>query len=53
MTAARPTIQDVRQAQARLSGIARVTPVFSSETFSRLAGRPVLLKAENLSLIHI
>jgi threonine dehydratase len=48
MTAARPTIQDVRQAQARLSGIARVTPVFSSETFSRLAGRPVLLKAENL-----
>ena len=48
MTAARPTIQDVRQAQTRLSGIARVTPVFSSETFSRLAGRPVLLKAENL-----
>jgi threonine dehydratase len=48
MTAARPTIEDVRQAQARLSGIARVTPVFSSETFSRLAGRPVLLKAENL-----
>ena len=48
MTAARPTIQDVRQAQTRLSGVARVTPVFSSETFSRLAGRPVLLKAENL-----
>jgi threonine dehydratase len=48
MTAARPTIEDVRQAQTRLSGVARVTPVFSSETFSRLAGRPVLLKAENL-----
>ena len=48
MTAARPTIEDVRRAQERLSGIARVTPVFSSETLSRLAGRPVLLKAENL-----
>ena len=48
MTPARPTIEDVRQAQERLTGIARVTPVFSSETLSRLAGRPVLLKAENL-----
>ncbi len=48
MTPQRPTIQDVRQAQERLTGIARVTPVFSSETLSRLAGRPVLLKAENL-----
>ena len=48
MTSIRPTVEDVRQAQARLSGIARVTPVFSSETFSRLSGRPVLLKAENL-----
>ena len=48
MTPVRPTIEDVRQAQERLTGIARVTPVFSSETLSRLAGRPVLLKAENL-----
>ena len=48
MTDARPTIDDVREAQERLAGIARVTPVFSSETLSRLAGRPVLLKAENL-----
>ena len=48
MTPARPTIDDLRQAQERLTGIARVTPVFSSETLSRLAGRPVLLKAENL-----
>ena len=48
MTPVRPTIADVRQAEERLTGIARVTPVFSSETLSRLAGRPVLLKAENL-----
>ena len=44
----RPTIDDVRAAQDRLHGVARVTPVYSSETLSRLAGRPVLLKAENL-----
>jgi threonine dehydratase len=45
---ARPTIEDVRAAQERLHGVARVTPVYSSETLSRLAGRTVLLKAENL-----
>ena len=44
----RPTFADVSAAQARLAGIARVTPVHPSETLSRLAGRPVLLKAENL-----
>jgi len=43
-----PTLADVEQARARLEGIARVTPVFGSETFSRRAGREVLLKAENL-----
>ena len=32
----------------RLDGVARVTPVFRSETFSRLAGREAWLKAENL-----
>jgi threonine dehydratase len=47
MTSA-PTIEDVRRARDRLTGVARVTPVFSSETLSRLAGRPVVLKAENL-----
>jgi threonine dehydratase len=31
-----------------LEGIARVTPVYSSETLSRITGRPVHLKAENL-----
>jgi len=44
----RPTIDDVRAAQDRLHGVARVTPVYSSETLSRLSGRTVLLKAENL-----
>jgi threonine dehydratase/Ni2+-binding GTPase involved in maturation of urease and hydrogenase len=39
------------RSSARASGstaVARVTPVYPSETFSRLAGRPVSLKAENL-----
>jgi threonine dehydratase len=44
----RPTFADVQAARERLAGIARVTPVHPSETLSRLAGRPVLLKAENL-----
>ena len=48
MTAPTPTIADIETAAARLAGVARETPVYASETFSRLAGRPVLLKAENL-----
>ena len=44
----RPTAADVRAAQERLAGVARETPVQQSETLSRLAGRTVLLKAENL-----
>ena len=43
-----PTLDDFRAAQARLDGVARVTPVYSSETLSRLTGRRVWLKAENL-----
>jgi len=43
-----PTIADVHAARERLEGVARVTPVHTSETISRLVGRPVLLKAENL-----
>ena len=43
-----PTIADVEAARERLAGVARVTPLFASETFTRLSGRPVLLKAENL-----
>jgi threonine dehydratase len=43
-----PTLADIREAQARLDGVARATPVISSETLGRLCGRPVWLKAENL-----
>ena len=43
-----PTIADIEAARARLAGVARETPLYPSETFSRLAGRQVLLKAENL-----
>jgi threonine dehydratase len=47
-TARTPTVADVEAARARIAGIARVTPVYPSETLSRLAARPVHLKAENL-----
>src|SRR5205823_841517 len=43
-----PTLADIEQARARLDGIARVTPVYPSETFSRIVGRDIQLKAENL-----
>jgi threonine dehydratase len=44
----RATIADIEAARERLAGVARETPLYPSETFSRLAGRSVLLKAENL-----
>jgi threonine dehydratase len=47
-TTAAPGLPEIEHARERLEGIARVTPVYPSETFSRLAGRPVSLKAENL-----
>jgi threonine dehydratase len=47
-TVTAPTLRDLEAARARLAGVARVTPVFRSETFSRLTGRDVSLKAENL-----
>jgi threonine dehydratase len=43
-----PSLAEIETARARLAGVARVTPVYGSETFSRLTGRPVQLKAENL-----
>ena len=43
-----PTVRDIDEARERLAGVARVTPVYGSETFSRLARRAVWLKAENL-----
>jgi threonine dehydratase len=39
---------DIESARARLAGVARETPLYPSETFSRLSGRRVVLKAENL-----
>lgn len=45
---ARPTVADVEAARTRLEGIARLTPVYSSETLARRSGREVWLKAENL-----
>jgi threonine dehydratase len=43
-----PTLADIDAARARLDGVARVTPVYGSETLSRAVGREVQLKAENL-----
>ena len=47
-TAQAPNLADLETARARIAGIARVTPVYASETLSRRAGRTVQLKAENL-----
>jgi threonine dehydratase len=43
-----PTLADIRAARERIADHAHVTPVLGSETFSKLAGREVFLKAENL-----
>ena len=43
-----PTLADIEAARERLDGVARVTPIYRSETLSRLAGREAFLKAENL-----
>jgi threonine dehydratase len=43
-----PTLTEIEAARRGLAGVARVTPVYGSDTFSRLAGREVILKAENL-----
>jgi threonine dehydratase len=47
-TATAPGLPEIEQARARLEGVARVTPVYRSETLSRACGREVHLKAENL-----
>ena len=44
-----PTLADVEAARTRLAGKGvRVTPLYASETFGRMIGRPVHLKAETL-----
>jgi threonine dehydratase len=47
-TTTAPTLADIEAARARLADRARITPVYGSETFSRIAGTRVWLKAENL-----
>lgn len=44
----RPGLADIEAARTGLEGVARTTPVARSETLTRLAGRPVFLKAETL-----
>jgi len=43
-----PAVAELEAARERLAGLARVTPVYSSETLARRSGREVWLKAENL-----
>jgi threonine dehydratase len=47
-TVTAPTLADIEAARTRLAGRARETPVYGSETFGRIAGTRVWLKAENL-----
>jgi len=47
-TTTAPTLADIEAARERLAGRARVTPVYGSETFGRICGSRVWLKAENL-----
>jgi threonine dehydratase len=43
-----PTIADIEAAREQVTGRARVTPIYGSETLSRMIGRKTWLKAENL-----
>ena len=47
-TGTAPALRDIEAARERLRGVAQLTPIHYSETFSRRTGRTVLLKAENL-----
>ena len=40
-TATAPGLTEIERARERLEGVARVTPVYPSETLSRIVGRPV------------
>jgi threonine dehydratase len=48
VTETAPGLPEIEAARARLEGVARVTPVYRSDSLSRLTGREVHLKAENL-----
>jgi threonine dehydratase len=41
-------LEDVEEARRRVAGVVRRTPVDHSDTLTRLAGRPILLKPEHL-----
>jgi threonine dehydratase len=43
-----PTFAEIEAAREQVTGRARVTPIYGSETISRLSGRKTWLKAENL-----
>ena len=43
-----PELSDIEAARKRLDGVARVTPVYRSDTLSQTCGVDVHLKAENL-----
>ena len=45
------TLQDIRQAAARIEGVAHRTPVLRSRTLDERAGARVFLKAENLQRV--
>jgi threonine dehydratase len=48
LTERAPSAAEIREARVRIAEVARETPVYGSETFSRVSGRDVWLKAENL-----
>src|SRR5437763_15872253 len=43
-----PGLNEIERAIELIAGVGRVTPVYPTETFSRLVGRPVLTKVECL-----
>jgi threonine dehydratase len=43
-----PGLSEIQEARVRLDGVARVTPVYGTETLSERLGRKLALKAENL-----
>ncbi|MDX6481427.1 MAG: threonine dehydratase, partial [Gaiellaceae bacterium] len=47
-TVTAPGLPDIERAREVIAGVARVTPVYPTETLSRLAGRPVVMKVESL-----
>lgn len=52
MTTALPvTFDDIRDAAARLNGIAHHTPVLTSRTLNALVGAQVFIKCENFQRI--